>query len=83
MPTLDLTSWQHTLYLTPATLAGNKVQQEQWDDVKGRAVFGAMLILDRMPGALEQMLAAGPGGGGVQPKMGKVVEDSAKALLDE
>lgn len=72
---------QHFLYLTPATLGGNRIQQKRWEDVTGRSVYGAMLILDNPPGLLEEMLALAPGGGGEQPKMGREVEDAAKVLI--
>lgn len=42
--------------------------------------MAASLILNERPGMLDMMLSAGPGGGGVQPKMGADVEAAARRL---
>lgn len=44
--------------------------------------MAALLVLDEKPGMLNMMMSYGPGGDGVQPKMGSVVEESARKLKE-
>lgn len=44
--------------------------------------MAALLVLDEKPGMLNMMLSYGPGGDGVQPKIGSVVEESARKLKE-
>lgn len=69
---------QHYLYFVPATLEGlDREQEEMWSDVQGRSEMAANLILDKAPGMLSRLPGIGE-----KPKMGKEVEDAAKALLE-
>lgn len=73
----------HLLYLVPAKterLRGK--HKEAWEDVKGRAVYGAMLILDEPKGMLEVMVRAAPHDQvDPMPAMGAEVEKAARAVL--
>lgn len=73
----------HLLYLVPAgTERLREKQKKAWEDVKGRAIYGSMLILDEPQGMLEVMVRAAPHDQiEPMPAMGPEVEDAARAIL--
>ena len=51
-----------------------KKEKEAWEDARGRAQFSALLILDTMPGALNQMTeSAYPDQNGKHPEFGEEI----------
>ncbi len=58
-------------------------EKETWQDAQGRALFSSMLILDEMPGALNQMTEqAYPGQRGQHPEFGdEILEMEIAATL--
>lgn len=72
------------LYIVPSSLEGlSSSQQETWNDVVGRSVMGAGLILDEKPGMLDQMLQMSYPGGDRNVDFGNEVLEVARALKNE
>ena len=60
------------LYNVDPTLSGN--QNDDWDDVRGRAVYAGMLIANKMEGALDMMTESTyPGQKGQHPEFGEEI----------
>lgn len=56
-------------------------ENEMWNDAQGRAMYSSMLILDEMPGALNQMIAQTyPGQTGEPPVFGEEIMEIARRL---
>lgn len=73
----------HLLLLVPARIERLRgKQKEAWEDVKGRAIYGSMLILDRPQWMLEVMVRAAPHDQiEPMPAMEPEVEGAARAIL--
>ena len=70
------------LYSIDPELRGlSKQDKSVWEDATGRAAFSKMLILDEMPGMLNQMTESTyPGQAGRHPDFGKDVLDLARTM---
>ena len=63
------------LYNVDPTLSNlSKKENEEWNDVRGRAVYAGMLITDQMKGALDMMTeSVYPGQKGQHPEFGEEI----------
>lgn len=63
------------LYRVPPTLTDlSKDEKDNWNDVRGRAVYAGMLITDQMKGALDMMTESTyPGQKGQHPAFGEEI----------
>ncbi|KAK4548743.1 hypothetical protein LTR36_008516 [Oleoguttula mirabilis] len=74
-------------YMVPPTLEGVTSQEhERWEDVIGRSVLAASLVLDQPPGMLDQMVDMSYPGQtgqlpfGQRPVLGEEIKEVAKKL---
>ena len=63
------------LYRVNPTLEGlSEKEEENWNDVRGRAIYSGMLITDQMKGALDTMTESTyPGQKGQHPEFGEEI----------
>lgn len=63
------------LYNVPPTLTDlSEDEKENWNDVRGRAIYAGMLITNQMKGALDMMTEATyPGQKGQHPEFGEEI----------
>lgn len=67
--------FQGMLYNVPPSLTDlSEQEKENWNDVRGRAIYAGMLITDQMKGALDMMTESTyPGQKGQHPEFGEEI----------